>query len=434
MTSPSSHYPIIPSPRPLSRRAVLRASGVALSLPLLDAMLPESSTAAEAEKARRRMVLIDLGFGLHAPNLFPTKTGRDYESTPYLDVLKEFRDDFTIISGTSHPDVDGGHFAAKSFLTGAPKPTSANFKNSISLDQFAAERIGLETRFSSLTLSLMAGRGIAYSRSGVEIPSESRASKLFAKMFLDGKPEEKQQQIQRLKDGQSVMDAVLDRAKAMQSRVGARDREKLDQYFSSVRATEQRLVKAEEWEHRPKPHVEAKPPQDVTNSADVIGGARQMFDMMHLALETDTTRLITFYNPGVNAVPPIEGVTQDYHNLSHHGQDAERLAQLKVVELAQLKAFAEFLGQLRGTKEGGGTLLGNTMVLLGSDLGSGSSHDNHNLPIILAGGGFKHGQHLGFDKTNNYPLPNLFVSMLQRLGIETDIFASSTGTMTGLEA
>ncbi|MCE9526497.1 MAG: DUF1552 domain-containing protein [Planctomycetales bacterium] len=418
----------------LHRRTFLRAAGVSLSLPLLDAMIPATGRGSESsEQARRRMVLIDLGFGLHASNLFPTKTGRDYEQTPYLDVIKEFRDDFTIISGTSHPDVDGGHFAAKSFLTAAPKPTSANFKNSISLDQYAAERIGLETRFNSLTLSLMAGRGIAYSRSGVEIPSESRASRLFAKMFLDGKPEEKQQQIQRLKDGQSVMDAVLDRAKAMQSRVGPRDREKLDQYFSAVRATEQRLVKAEEWEHRPKPHVKAKPPQDVTNSADVIGGARLMFDMIHLALETDSTRLITFYNPGVNAVPPIAGVTQDYHNLSHHGQDAERLAQLKVVEMEQMKAFAEFLGKLSGTKEAGGTLLGNTMVLLGSDLGNASSHDNHNLPIILAGGDFKHGQHLAFDKANNYPLPNLFVSMLQRLGLEADKFASSTGTMTGLE-
>ena len=133
-------------------------------------------------------------------------------------------------------------------------------------------------------------------------------------------------------------------------------------------------------------------------------------------------------------MPPIPGVTQDYHNLSHHGQDAERLAQLKVVELQQMKVFAEFLGKLRGTQEVGGTLLGNTMVLLGSDLENASSHDNHNLPIILAGGGFKHGQHLAFDKTNNYPLPNLFISMLQRLGLETDKFASSTGSMTGIEA
>ena len=206
----------------LHRRTFLHGAGVALSLPLLDAMVP--ARAAEAETPKRRMVLIDLGFGLHAPNLVPSKTGRDYEPTPYLDLLRDFRDDFTIISGTSHPDVDGGHFAAKSFLTAAPKPTSANFKNSISLDQFAAEKIGLETRFSSLTLSLMAGRGISYSRSGVEVPAEHRASQLFARMFLDGKPEEKQKQIQRLKDGRSVMDAVLEEARAMQGRLGAADR------------------------------------------------------------------------------------------------------------------------------------------------------------------------------------------------------------------
>src|SRR4029079_3112719 len=138
---------------------------------------------------------------------------------------------------------------------------------------------------------------------------------------------------------------------------------------------------------------------DVTNSADVIGGARLMFDMMHLALETDSTRVINFYNPGANVVPPIGGVTQDYHNLSHHGQDAERLAQLKVVELEQMKAFAEFLGQLRGSPEPGCSLLDHTIGPRGSDLGNGSSHDNRNLPIILAGGGFRHGQHLAFDQT-----------------------------------
>jgi hypothetical protein len=416
----------------LDRRTFLRGTGVALSLPLLDAMLPRFVSAADKSRPRRRMVLIDLGFGLHAPNLFPEKSGRDYEPTPYLDVIREFRDQFTIISGSSHPDVDGGHHAAKSFLTAAPKPTSANFKNSISLDQLVAEQIGLETRFGSLTLSMMAGRGLSYSRSGVELPSESRPSQLFARLFLEGKADEKLRQMQRLKDGQSVMDSVLENVRRMQQRLGARDRDKLDQYFSAVRATEQRLVKSEEWEQRPKPHVDAKAPQDITNSADVIGRARLMFDMTCLALETDSTRVVTLYNPGVNAVPPIDGVTQDYHNLSHHGRDEERLAQLKIVELEQMKLFAEFLGKLRETREEGGTLLDHTMVMLGSDLGNGSSHDNHNLPIILAGGGFKHGQHLAFDRVRNYPLPNLYVSLLQQLGLEFDRFASSTGTMSGL--
>ena len=416
----------------LDRRTFLRGTGVTLALPLLDAMLPTFTRAAEPVRPRRRMVLIDLGFGLHAPNLFPEKAGKDYELTPYLEVIREFREQFTIISGTSHPDVDGGHHAAKSFLTAAPKPTSASFKNSISLDQLVAEKIGLETRFASLTLSMMAGRGLSYSRSGVELPSESRPSQLFARLFLEGKPDEKQRQMQRLKDGQSVMDAVLENARRMQQRLGGRDRDKLDQYFTAVRSAEQRLVKSEEWEQRPKPRVDAKAPQDITNTADVIGRARLMFDMTSLALQTDSTRVVTIYNPGVNAVPPISGVTEDYHNLSHHGRDEERLAQLKIVELEQMKLFGEFLGKLRETTEEGGTLLDHTMVMLGSDLGNGSSHDNHNLPIILAGGGFKHGQHLAFDNNRNYPLPNLFVSLLQQLGLEIDRFASSTGTMSGL--
>src|SRR5262249_11136885 len=160
------------------------------------------------------------------------------------------------------------------------------------------------------------GRGLSYSRSGAEVPTEARPSQLFAKLFLEGKPQEKQRQIQRLKDGQSVMDAVLEPARSMQNRLGPRDREKLDQYFTAVRANEGRLVKAEEGEHKPKPTVEAKAPQDINNSADVIGRGKLMYDMIHLALTTDSTRLITFLNAGVNAVPPITGVSEDYHNLS----------------------------------------------------------------------------------------------------------------------
>ena len=410
-----------------NRRHFLRASGITLALPWL-----ESFAESSAELRRRRTVAINIGLGLHGPNLFPDRAGRGYELTPYLKTLEPFRNDFTIISGSSHPGVDGGHSAEKSFLTAAPHPGSASFKNTISLDQLMAEKIGAATRFAYLPLSL-SGRSLSWSRSGVELPSESRPSQVFARLFLEGKPTEKEKQIQRLRDGQSIMDTVLENAKRMSGRVSIRDREKLDQYFTVVRETEKRLQKAREWEGKPKPKTDRQPPRDVTDRNDIIAKANLMYDMIHLALETDSTRLVTFFKNGINAVPTIAGVTQDYHNLSHHGKDREKIVELTVIETEQLKAFGDFLKKLGETREGDDTLLGKTQILLGSNLGNASSHNNRNLPIILAGGPYRHGQYLAFDTEKNHPLPQLFVTMLQGMGLDFDRFAGISGTLPGLE-
>lgn len=419
-----------PNPQRESRRNFLRAAGVGVALPFLDAF--ESRARAQTKaKPRRRMVAINLGLGLHAPNIVPQKAGRDYELTPYLKVLEQFRDDFTMISGASHPEVGGGHFSGKSFLTAAKHPNSAGFKNTISLDQLAAEQLGTETRFSSLALSI-SGPGLSWSRSGVEIPAEVRPSRVFQKLFLEGKPTEKAKQIERLRDGQSVLDLVLNKAKRMELRLSGRDREKIDQYFSAVREAEQRLVKAQAWEHRPKPEVDVKEPRDQPDRTKMLERLELMYDMMHLAIETDSTRFITFYDTGMNAVPSIQGVDTDYHMLSHHAKDNAKIAQLTIVETQAITKLAGFLKKLANSNESGSSLLDQTMVLFGSNLGNASSHDSKNMPILLAGGGFKHGQHLAFDQKNNYALPKLYVSMLQRLGIETDQFASTTGTMAGL--
>jgi hypothetical protein len=411
----------------LSRRTLLRGAGVALALPFLDATARAFSLA-----PKRRMVAVNLGLGLHGPHFFPEAAGRDYAAGPYLQVLQDFRNDLTVLSGVSHPSVDGGHLSEKSFLTTAPHPAGAGFKNSISLDQFAAMKLGLETRFGFLSLST-GGRGLSWSRSGVLIPSETRPSRVFAKLFLEGKPEEKLQQVERLKEGESVLDAVREQVGALRRRLGAADGTRLDEYTEALRETEGRLLKAEAWEDKPKPAVDAKPPRDNNDSKDVTGRARLMYDIMFLALKTDSTRFLTFFENGANAVPPIVGVTQDYHNLSHHGLDPAKIKELGVVETDQMKAFGEFLAKLKGTKEGDASLLDLTMVLFGSNLGNASSHDSRNLPVLLAGGGFRHGQHLAFDRDRNYPLGNLFVSMLRRLGIEADSFGSSTGAMKGLE-
>ncbi len=426
----------------LYRRRFLQAAGVSLALPWLDALAPSRAPGGDrsangsgsASAPPRRMVCICAPLGLHPPYFFPEKAGKDYQPTPYLDVLKDFRDDFTVISGLSHPEVGSSHDSIYSFLTAAPHPEQrAGFRNSISLDQFAADHIGGQTRFPSLALSCE-GFSLSWTRSGAIVPSDSWPSSVFARLFLEGRPDEVQAQARRLRDGQSILDAVGDQAKSLQRGLGGDDREKLDEYFSSVRELEQRLARAEQWSKKPKPKVEAKPPQDIANSADVAGKARLMFDLVHLALQTDSTRLITLLLLGTSLVPPIPRVSLGHHDLSHHGQEPSKIEQLKAVELEMMKTFRDLLTKLKQTKEEGATLLDRTSLFFSSNLGNASNHSTKNLPILLAGGGFKHGQHLAFDPAKPPPLSNLYVSMLQRTGIEADKFGSSTGTLTGLEA
>ncbi len=415
------------------RRQFLRSASVMLTLPMLDALLPRSRAGEQAAPPPRRMVCICTPLGVHAPFLIPEQTGKDYELTPYLEPLREFRDDFTVISGLSHPDVGSSHDSIFSFLTAAPHPEiRAGFRNSISLDQFAAEQIGGQTRVPSLSLSAE-GFGLSWTRSGALVPSDLYPASVFARLFLEGRPDEVQSQAQRLRDGLSILDTVRDQAEKLQPTLGVRDREKVDEYFTSVRELEQRMVKSEEWSKKPKPKVDAAQPQNNMNSADLIGKNRLMFDLIHLALQTDSTRLITLLLLGTSLVPPIEGVSLGHHDLSHHGQDPAKIEQLKMVELEKMKTVFELLEKLKKTEEQGETLLDHTMVFFSSNLGNAANHSTRNLPVLFAGGGFSHGQHLAFDPQNPPPLSNLYVSMLQRLGIETDTFGSGTGTLTGLD-
>ncbi len=415
----------------LSRRNFLRAAGVTVALPWLDAFAPARALGAAAVKTPRRMVCICTPLGMHPAAFFPEKAGKDYELSPYLEVLKDFRNDFTVASGLSHPDLGASHDSHSSFLTAAPHPERrAGFRNSISLDQFAAEHLRGQTRVATLSLG---ESPLAWTRSGAPVPTDPYPGAVFTRLFLEGRPEEVQAQARRLRDGQSVLDSVRDEAKKLQPALGVNDREKLDEYFTSVRELEQRLVQAEEWSKKPKPKVDAKPPQNITNGIDVVGKTRIWFDLVHLALQTDSSRLVTLDLLGTSGVPPIQGVTFGHHDLSHHGRDPAKIEQLKKVELEKMKTLRTFLTQLKETKEEGGTLLDRTMVFFSSNLGDASTHGVKNMPVLLAGGGFKHGQHLAFDPKDPPPLCNLFVSMLQRLGIEADKFGSSKGTLTGLE-
>ncbi len=416
-------------PRRLSRRAFLRAAGVSLALPLLESTGAGGAAAAPP----RRMLAVCTMLGLHAPNLFPAEVGRNYTPTPYLKVLDGVRDQLTVISGLSHPEVDGGHAAEASFLTAAPHPGAGSFRNTISLDQFAVEKLHPDTRFPYLCLGIR-GQGLSYSRNGVAVPPESKPSALFARLFVNGSAQQTAAQVRRLQDGQSIMDAVLGPAKQLQAAVSAPDRERLDQYFTAVREVEERLMATQQWAKKPKPAVSYSLPKDGADPADNWHRLRLMFDLIHLAFQTDSTRIITLHTAGANLVEPIAGVSDGHHNLSHHGQDPEKLAQLRLVETQLMEILAAFLTKLKGTAEAGDTLLGRTAVVFGSNLGNASSHSTKNLPILVAGGGFRHGQHLAFDAQNNTPLCRLFVSVLQHLGAEVEQFASGTGRLTGLES
>jgi hypothetical protein len=232
------------------------------------------------------------------------------------------------------------------------------------------------------------------------------------------------------------LDAVAGQAKELQRTVGPRDRERLDQYFTSVRDLEQRMAMSREWENKPKPNVSASIPLDPESPRDYMEKVRLMYDMARLAFETDSTRSISLLLDSVNS-PAIEfgevKTSDGYHNLSHHGKSETKLKQLKAIDEWHMKLLNDLFAQLKNVREDGEPLLDRTMILYGSNLGNANTHVTTNLPTLFAGGGFKHGQHLAFDKERNYPLPNLFVSMLQRMGLETDKFASSTGTMRGLD-
>jgi hypothetical protein len=411
-----------------TRRTFLRAAGVSLALPWLDAF------AAPQSEPKRRMVNLCAPLGLHAPNFFPQKAGKDYPLSPYLEILKDLRNDFTVMSGLCHPDVAEGHDSGYSFLTGAHHKgfMRGGFRNTISMDQLAAEHLGGKTRVATLTLSTE-GFGLSWTRSGVMVPPALHPSGVFAQLFLEGGADDVESQMRRLRQGQSILDHVRDLAKAMEPGLGVNDREKLDEYFTSVRELEQRMVIAKEWSTKPKPKVALKQVADPPN-VDVVSRCRTWFDLTHLALQTDSTRLVSILlNGGSNGAPPILGVSQNHHDLSHHGQDPKKLDQLRLVEVEMLKTLAEFLTKLKNTKEEGVSLLDRTMVFLGSNLGNANSHATKNLPLLLAGGGFKHGQHLAFTPESAPPLCNLFVSMLQRLGLPLDRFGSSTGTLSGLE-
>ena len=435
--------------KPLPRRLLLKHAGIAIGLPMLDGMRPSACGAASTAAPPRRMVCIGVPFGFDPTAFVPVTAGRAYELPSHLAHLAAHRDHFTVISGLSHPNTGGGgHKAEAVMLTGAPYPDySHNLKNTISVDQAFASGFRGETRYESFTLTTQ-GPSLSVTANGVSIPAISQPSAVFKKLFLVANPAEMEAEVRRIDEGRSMLDFVGESAASLSRRIGAHDRQRVEEYLESVRDVERQLAMAREWVNRPKPEAIGAEPRDIGDAQQQKARFQLMIDMIHLALVTDSTRAVSLMTFGM------------HHDLSHHGKEPKKLEACRAVEVELIQAFGGLLDKLAGAREGETSLLDSTMVLMTSNLRDGNTHWTYNLPVILAGGGFRHGQHLAFNRPyleevkqelaaapgdkpaagkqiplmgqNQQPLCNLFTSMLQRGGVAVDRFGSATGPLDGL--
>ena len=405
----------------LDRRTMLRGTGGALlALPYLDAMAQPGS----ADDVPMRMACVGMYFGIVPGLFFPKQTGRDYELSERLVPLKDLRDDFTVFSGLDHGEnAKDGHRGTHAYLSGILSKNRAGRREAnISIDQKAAQIVGAQTRYPSMQFSSQGRSPISIKANGSNCRTISNVQTIYNLLFQKSDPRQSGTKRREFALSKSVLDLVKTDADYLKRTIGPRDRQKLEQYFDTVRDVEKHLVQSEQWLDRPKPEVDYKLPE----GASTLGWTKRAplyYDLMALALQTDSTRIITLALHG------------GHHNLTHHGKNPATLEKLAPIEQFQTTQLARFLAKLKSIEEPNGkTLLENSMVLFGSGLGNASSHSNKNLPLLLAGGGFAHGEHKSYFKGKSTTLAaRLFVSMLQRFGVETDEFAMATSTLTGLE-
>ncbi len=428
----------------VQRRFFLRAAGVNLALPILDSLTFRvlgsglgigALTASAAPSARpTRMVCIGNAFGFYPPSFFPQRTGKDYDLPLLLEPIAPHRQDVTLFAGLDH-GVKGGHFAVHSYLSGVRSIDAKGMpEGNISIDQRAAETIRGATRFPSLAVGsedgLHGGCMMSWTRSGTRIPPIQGPRELFRKLFIDDSGTDRDEMKDRLRLQGSILDSVRADANTLKGQLGKNDQVKLDEYFTSVRDVEQGLELRRRWADIPKPKPDMKEPVN----AGLVNDIPVLYDLIALALQTDSTRIATLEIAG-GFEASVLGVKKEYHSLSHHGQVQESIDLLVKLEKYQVEQFARFLNKMKSIDDGGVPLLQHTMVLFGSGMGNGNAHTNTNLPIILAGGGFKHGEYKVFPQSGlgRAPLSNLYLAMLQRFGVETNKFALSSGTLRGLE-
>lgn len=440
--------------RPLSRRHMLKAAGVALSLPFLDAMLPHAwatpSTFQPWSKSsivQPRMICCYVPNGVNIKQWVPAKAGNQYQLSPTLEVLAEHRNEFSILSGLGHPASEGGHSGADTWLTAADLKSQpgADYTNSISIDQLVAESHGQETRFASLQLGDQSGTGgaghshtLSFDRNGTPLPAENSPQRLFERLFVTEAAADRTALQRRYQERRSILDGVAAEARALEGKLGGNDRRKLDEYLSSVRQTEKQIERMQSWIDKPKAEVQSTGLQLVSRAND--GHDRPMWidvmlELSYLAFITDTTRVITF--EWSREAGGFGGGGENHHELSHHGGDPDMLSKLAVIDQFHLSKLGRFMTLLKSTTEADGSMLERTMIMYGSGMnsGEGGDHSPKNLPTLVAGGaklGLIHGHHLAHDPDKHPPLSNVLLSLARGMGIEVEKFADSTGTMTGL--
>lgn len=411
-----------------NRRRFLKAAGVSLALPALESFASIDSPVRPLGKARR-LVCVGTYLGFYQDAFFPEQEGRNFQLSPLLEPLEAHRDQFSVFSGLDHR-APNGHGAWNNFLCGqAP--------NSYSLDQRVADLIGSESRFPSLQLSAgKASQTMSHTRQGVALPMILRPSVLYRKLFSS--PEDRERREYLLRSGQSALDVVLEDAKRLQRSVSAADRSKLGEYFDSLRDVETRLTQQINRVHDPVPETDYRlPDYDPVSPTLQLEAETMMYDLMALALETDSTRVISLFVGGLGQVFTIDGQTlkAGYHALSHHGNDPDAIADLIKVETEHMRCFEGFLNQLKlKTDVQGRPLLDETIVLLGTGMGDSSRHANSNLPTLVAGGGFDHGHHIAVDrKAVGAPLlGDLYLTLMQQLGLEIDAFSNADRNLNHL--
>ena len=412
----------------INRRSFLRGTGVVLALPLLDIMGPQF---ANASSPTRRMINICCTLGLYRDSWMPKDLGRNYTPSEYLSIIDRHREKYTIFSGLSHEEQTGrqAHNSEITWLTSARHPGMDGFQNSISLDQTVADHLGYVTRYPSVVLGTLTPQSQSYDKNGVMIPAQTSPAEVFKQMFIQGTPEEVEKESQRINDGGSILDNLKTQARTLQNSGSSEDRQKLEAYFEAVRAAEIELSKVRDWMDRPKPSVDSVPPVDSADPADILGRIDLWLELMPLILATDSSRVISLMIQDHGVVPKLPGITADQHNLSHHGQDPGKIAQLRQLETEIVKRFGLLMDSLDSQKENDSSLLDQTQILFGSNLGNANSHNAENLPILVAGGDFAHGSHIAHDEKHNAPLCNLYLSLIQQMGVETDQFGQSTSTL-----